>query len=226
MYCSLSLVFSIFLSCCAVFSAAASADCFTPQGDSYTTPTNLTQRTSVGIVCSKAANKTCTVHSEGSMTVQSTLNVTPDPDDVDSLFEAVGKAFNAETPKSITGTIPNGTYTVAPGKAGHVGFTLTLRCYDGTVGGGDCFKNVAAGASVTACVPSTLGGNMDVPNLDGTAGFVQTDEATAAAETDVPNLVVKDADSAAVGGAVWSRTMMMMTIVMMGMAMGGCWLIS
>lgn len=241
---SLAIVLSVLVGYCTVFSGAASVDCFKQEGDGYTTTWNTTSRISAPISCSMSANRTCELASGGFLNVPSTLSITSTH--TDEILETIGKAVDTEFKKSVYGAVPNSTFTLQPGQTGYVGFTATLRCNDGVIVGSECFDDVPAGQSVTACRPSTLGGDNSkgVPNLDGVAAFVTVDDDDlfdntdnpAASSTDTPVPISTDnpaattkpdADSGAVKllgqGGVWSTTtIVMVTIVMAAMGIGSC----
>lgn len=234
MYPSLTIIFCVLLPYCAVLSAAASADCFRQEGDSYTTPTNHSDPISVGVTCSTAENKNCTIESGGFLNAQRTLNVnTTDPAEI---FDAIGKAVNTDFKEFLYGRVPNVSRTVGPGSNGYIGFTVYLRCYKGVVGDGkDCFDDVPAGVSLTACQPATLSGkdSQGIPDFEGMASFVNTDQETASKITTNPATtatnapVADDKDSGAVMfGQRGGSLMMMVTTVVVGMGIGSCWFTS
>ena len=233
MYPSLTIFFSILLPYCTVLSAAASADCFRQEGDSYTTPANHSDRISIGVTCSAAENKNCIVESGGFVNAQSTLNInTTDPVEI---FDAIGRAVNTDFKASLYGRVSNASITVGPGRNGYVGFTVFLRCYDGVVGDGkDCFDDVPAGVSVTACQPATLSGkSLDrIPYFDGVSSFISTDPETASKITTNPAATETNDEPVKESGAVrfgqGGGALMMTTImtVVLGMGIGSCWFAS
>lgn len=159
------------------------------------------------------------------MNAPSTLNI--NTTHTTELFDAIGKAVKTEFKESIYGAVPNVTFTVDPGQTGYIGFTVTLRCYDGVIEGANCFDDVPAGVSITACQPGSLSGDTSqgVPNLDGTAAFVNTDRETAFNTTNNPAATAKpNANSGAVkvlGQGGWWSTMMM-TAAVTAMGIGSC----
>lgn len=243
MHASLSILLSLLLPYCTTFSAAASVDCFHQIGDSYTTPSNTTSQISAMVECSRSENRTCQLPSGGFLNVPSTLTINSTP--TAEIFETIGKAVKTEFKKSLYGAVPNSTFPIQPGQTGYIAFTSILRCYDGVIVGSECFDDVPAGESVTACQPSILSGHTSqgVPNLNGVAAFVTTTgertasnradnpaasltDSPAAISTDNPAATTEpDADSGAVkllsqGG--WWPTMMMLTVVMAAMGIGSC----
>ena len=246
---SFSIILSVLVGYCTVFSAAApSKDCFKQERDSYTTTSNTTSRISAPIACSKSANRTCDLPSGGFLNVPSTLSISSTH--AGDIFALIGKVVDTEFKKSIYGAVPNTTLTIQPGQTGYMAFTNILVCYDGVIVGSECFDDVAAGTSVTACRPSTLRvlSPEGVPKLDGVAAFVTTTDDTlfdtpdnpAASSTDdseatpkstdnpaattEPNADSRDADSGAVKllSQIGWWPAMIVTIVMATMGMGGC----
>ena len=243
MYTSLPIILSVLLPYCAVFSAAASDDCFKQTRDSYTTTSNTTSRVSAPIVCSEAENKTCDLPSGGFLNVPSSLTIKSAHEA--EIFDTIGKVVNTEFKKSVYGAVSNSTFPIEPGRSGHVGFTAILRCYDGVIVGSECFDDVPAGQEVTACHPSVLPGNNPngVPTLEGVSAFVTTGNGTAldttdnsatsstggsaAMSTDNPAATTKpDDDSGAVKlfgqGSSWSTMMLMVTVAVVATGIGSC----
>ena len=185
------------------------------------------------MTCSAAENKNCIVESGGFVNAQSTLNInTTDPVEI---FDAIGRAVNTDVKASLYGRVSNASITVGPGRNGYVGFTVFLRCYDGVVGDGkDCFDDVPAGVSVTACQPATLSGkSLDrIPYFDGVSSFISTDPETASKITTNPAATETNDEPVKESGAVrfgqGGGALMMTTImtVVLGMGIGSCWFAS
>lgn len=160
---------------------------FNLTGQPYTTPSNVTQIVSVGIVCpSTASNTSCNISASGYIHESASLNVSASSSTAKSLYSAVSKSINQQWTDSIVTKISDtGVYTfnLSPGSAGYVKFMSTLVCYDGVPG--DCSGDAQAlsGVGLRACEPK-VGGGM----LDGTFGFATTDAQTAANITTNPAL--------------------------------------
>ncbi|KAL8897616.1 MAG: hypothetical protein Q9192_002487 [Flavoplaca navasiana] len=202
----------------------AAADCFAQVGDRYTKSSIVTHRISIGIECPPSGNNvTCPLEVEGFIQESATLNITTQfPDDI---FEAVKATTDRPFNSSITGLAPNLTYSVEPGSTGYYGFTVTLGCFDGTLGecdGGD----VEPGTPIEACTPLSLAGGTasGIPTLDGTGGFVSTDDesisnmttnpsATAPPETEETEETEETQESMATSGTLRSGVLILVTFV-------------
>lgn len=191
MHSSLLTILPIILLSYTPFSAAASADCFTQQRDSYTKPSDGTSRVSVGVACPNSEDKrTCPVETGGFLNFASTLNITTKASA--EVFETIGNATNTEIKKSVYGAVTNGTFDLEAGRTGFYGFTATYRCYAGTFK--DCIEDIPSGTAVEACTPETLksDNSLRVPALEGTTSFVNTDSETIANMTTNPAATVTD----------------------------------
>ena len=226
---SLSIILSVFVGYCTVFSTAApSEDCFKQEGDLYTTTEDGASRTSAAIACSARANVPCKLPFGGFLNEPRTLNISSTH--TDEIFDLIGKVVDTEFKKSIYGSVTTGNFTVEPGQTGYMAFTQYLACNDGVIVGSECFDDVPAGTSVAACRPETLGGtdSKGLPILNGASTFVRTgqDPEVAPTATGNPAATTKpDADSGAVkllGQGGWWPTMMMAAVVMAAMGMGTC----
>lgn len=202
MYFSLSIILSVLLSYCTVFSAAASADCFRQEGTLEIIQSNITSRISAGVACSKAANQSCLLESDGLVSAPSTLNITTAH--TAEVFDAIGKAVNSPFPfnESGYGDVSRMSISIGPGENGYISYNLYLRCYDGVIEN-ECFDDIPAGMPVKACQPW---GNVIIsgevfPRLNSTFEFVPTDEATALNMTDNPAAALKaEVDSGTANG--------------------------
>lgn len=226
---SLSIILSVLVGYCTIFSTAApSKDCFKQERERYTKPADGASRTSATIACSARANVTCELPNGGFLNEPRTLNI--NSAHTDEIFDLIGKVVGTEFKKSTYGSVPNGTLTIQPGQTGYMAFTQILACYDGVFVGNDCFDDVPPGTSVTACLPATMGGKGrdGIPYLDGVSAFVTTgaNPEVAPTATDNPAATTKpDADSGAVkllGQGGWWPAMMMSAVVMAAMGMGSC----
>ncbi|KAI4169306.1 MAG: hypothetical protein LQ343_005804 [Gyalolechia ehrenbergii] len=152
----------------------AATDCFTQVGDTHTVPANSAQRVSVGIDCpTSERNITCPLQVGGFLKDSPTLNITTDSKD--KVFHAVRQATNGTFDDPVIGSVSNFTYPVEPGAMGFYAFTLTLVCYEGTLG--DCIGgDVEPGTPVEACEPRTLDGSSTTgfSSFIGDGNFVAT----------------------------------------------------
>ena len=206
---------------CAAFTAAAdSADCFKQEGDRYSKSADGATRTSAGVICPDSAPQSCPVVFGGFVNAASTLNITTGA--VDKVFAAVAKAPGGDTkfPKSIYGSVGNGTQFIKPGEIGYYAFTITLLCYAGELVE-DCAADagVPNGTAVEACRAETLGDENQykdgVPNLLGTPGFVTSDRETVANMTTNPAAQIRpNSDSWAVKLGPGNGVLMAVSVVM------------
>ncbi|KAL8834866.1 MAG: hypothetical protein Q9170_003566 [Blastenia crenularia] len=182
----------------------AATDCFTQIGDTYTKPSIVTNRVSVGLSCPLSQNNlTCLLPTGGLVTEFSTLNFTSDSEN--QIFQTVGKVTNTMF-DTVKGSVTNFSYNVDPGAMGYYGFTSTLNCYAGTLG--DCIGgNITAGSAVEACEPRKLAGssNSRYPELDGMGAFVKTDS-IADMSTNPSNQSSTDSSSGSAGTAMQSMS--------------------
>jgi hypothetical protein len=185
MYPALLLVPAVFLLSCPAFSAAASGDCFTQQGESYTKSANNVQRISEGIACPESSDQVCQLIAVGVVDVQNTLNDTKG-DDATELTGYIRQDGKIDFPVAKWGTVPGEMYDVRPGRAGYYGFTPTYRCYVGVLG--NCLRNFTAGTWVEACRVVPLGQDLysGIPDVQGTTSFIDTDRDTIANMTTNP----------------------------------------
>lgn len=223
---SLSIILSVLVGYCTVFSAAAaSKDCFKQKRNSYTKPEDGASIISAPIACSKLANATCQLPYGGFLNQPRTLSISSTH--TDDIFDLIGKVANTEFKKSIYGAVPNGSYAILPGQTGQVDFTQILECYDGTIVRSQCFDDVPAGTSVTACRPFTLSGkdSKGVQYLNGVAAFVTTggDPEVPPKSTDNPAANTKpDGNSGAVRLFAQGDLMMMITLMAATIGIGSC----
>ncbi|KAL8727005.1 MAG: hypothetical protein Q9181_005862 [Wetmoreana brouardii] len=157
------------------YTCRAATDCFAQVGDYYTKPAIITHRVSIGIDCPKSdRNSTCPLQTGGYVTDSAILNITTSS--TPKIFDAIRQKTDKPFYDTITGSVTNSTVQVDAGTVGYWGWTVTLRCYAGTLG--DCIGgDVKAGTAVEACTPSTLEATSSTgsPQFDGTGAFVATD---------------------------------------------------
>lgn len=176
---------SILLAYCTVSSAAASADCFTGIGSSYTTSSDASARITAGFTCS---NSTCTIRSGGYVKESSTLNITTRH--TTEVLGTIGRAFNVSF-NEVKYEQMNAENIFGPRQNGYIIYNYSLLCYLGVIEK-HCFDDIPAGTPVMACRPRSQAEDPNGPNYrDGHLTFVETDEATARSITDNPALTLK-----------------------------------
>jgi hypothetical protein len=220
------IYYALFWLSCPAFTAAASADCFKQQRDSYTTSAKDTKRISAGVACPESAAQPCSLETGGFVNATSTLNITTG--NTAEVFAAVGRAANTQFAVFLNGSVANQTITVEPGRTGYFGFTVTYRCYAGVLE--DCRAEVGVpnGTAVEACQPATLDSetSQGVPIMDGSGSFVDTDQKTIADMTTNPAAETTRNEPSEDSGAVKLGTgnALLTAISMVIMGWGG-WLV-
>ena len=185
-----SLLLLAFSAC----SVKAATDCFTQVGDSYLKPAAVTHRVSVGVDCGRESSTdlSCTPESSGYVTEAATLNITTDSST--KIYDAVRQKTDKPFKNTLTGEVHDAAYHIHNGSIGYIGFTASLRCYAGTVGG--CIGgDVEADTAIEACTPTVGNDDFSNPDEDGffsMKGLYSFVNSTAA---EVANMTTNPADT-------------------------------
>lgn len=178
MYLSLPIILSGLLSYCTVFSAAASADYFRQEGYNYTTPSEITSRFSAGMACSKVANRTCILQSNGLMNARSPLypNMTCTAVVFDIIDTFAKSLILFE--ESIKSRLPRDTITLEVEQNDYSSPIFSLTCYSSVIEN-VCFDKIPVNVPVTVSQPKGFENKAEgITRLYSTSVIVNTDEDT------------------------------------------------
>lgn len=169
------IMYALVLLTYVTFTIAASDDCFKQQGGLYTRLADGGRRISAGIACPDSVTADCPLPWGGYLNAPSILNVTTRDDA--KVFAAVGKVADKTLPKSIYGTVGNGTYFVDPGQIGWYAYTVAYVCRPGLLLE-DCAADLGVpnDTAIEACYANMFAGDTTdgIPQFAGQGSFVGT----------------------------------------------------